>query len=73
MYGQVQGMPADPEYFDEYGDAHEGMRTCDTCGRVDDAGGEHDWVNGECENCDPSIMQHSSNLMRSEDWHNRMN
>lgn len=36
----------------------EGMRSCDECGRTTDAGEAPDWVNGVCENCDPSILGH---------------
>ena len=32
------------------------MRSCDECGRETDAGEWPDWVNGICENCDPSIL-----------------
>ena len=32
------------------------LRDCDECGRVTDAGEYPDWVNGVCEECDPSIL-----------------
>jgi hypothetical protein len=31
----------------------EGLRECDTCAKVTDAGDYPDWPNGECEQCDP--------------------
>jgi NMD protein affecting ribosome stability and mRNA decay len=33
-----------------------GMRSCDECGRETDAGEWPDWVNGICEDCDPTIL-----------------
>lgn len=33
-----------------------GLRTCDECGRVTDAGEAPDWVNGVCEHCDPTLL-----------------
>lgn len=35
----------------------DGLRTCDECGRVTDAGEHPDWPDGVCEECDPSILQ----------------
>lgn len=35
----------------------EGLRSCDECGRWTDAGAYPDWVNGVCEECDPSILE----------------
>lgn len=34
------------------------VRSCDECGRETDAGEWPDWVNGVCEDCDPSILDH---------------
>ena len=64
-HGQVRGMPADPAYFDDAGEIHEGMRSCDSCGKVEDAGSGYDWVNGECEDCDPSIRSHAANTAKA--------
>lgn len=40
------------------------VRECDTCGRKTDAGEYPDWINGECEDCDPTILDHPDNLER---------
>lgn len=32
------------------------LRMCDGCGKITNAGDSPDWVNGECEDCDPSIQ-----------------
>jgi hypothetical protein len=32
------------------------LRSCDTCGRETDAGEWPDWINGSCEDCDPTIL-----------------
>lgn len=39
-----------------------GYRTCDTCDRITDAGEFPDWVNGQCEQCDPSILDLEENI-----------
>lgn len=38
-------------------DQEDGLRTCDTCDRVTDAGEYPDWTNGRCEDCDPSVLE----------------
>lgn len=40
------------------------VRQCDECGRVTDAGEWPDWINGVCERCDPSILEHEDNVWR---------
>lgn len=45
-------------------DAYDGTRECDECGRVTDAGEFPDWVNGVCEDCDPTIWDHPDNVKR---------
>jgi NMD protein affecting ribosome stability and mRNA decay len=32
------------------------VRSCDECGRETDSGEWPDWVNGICEDCDPTIL-----------------
>lgn len=32
------------------------IRTCDECGRITDAGEYPDWIDGKCEDCDPSVL-----------------
>lgn len=32
------------------------VRSCDDCGRETDAGEWPDWINGSCEDCDPTIL-----------------
>jgi len=51
------------EIFDDLIVEHE-LRTCDECGRIDSAGGFLDWINGMCEECDPSILEHPENKAR---------
>lgn len=45
---------------------NEPIRECDGCGKVDEASGFLDWVNGSCEDCDPSILTDPENLKRLE-------
>lgn len=47
----------DPDDFD-------GLRECDTCGMLTDAGAWPDWVNGSCEQCDPAILDDPDNAER---------
>lgn len=42
----------------------DGLRECDECGLRTDAGEYPDWINGVCEHCDPSILDHPENLER---------
>lgn len=42
----------------------EGLRSCDECGRMTDAGEFPDWVDGVCETCDPSVLDHPENVSR---------
>lgn len=42
----------------------EGLRNCDKCGRVTDAGEFPDWVDGTCELCDPEVLDHPDNVER---------
>lgn len=44
----------------------EGERQCDSCGLVTDAGAYPDWVNGECETCDPDILTAEENIRNGE-------
>lgn len=32
------------------------LRQCDNCSRITQAGDSPDWVNGKCEDCDPSLL-----------------
>lgn len=32
------------------------LRQCDGCGKITNAGDSPDWINGECEECDPSLL-----------------
>lgn len=34
----------------------DGLRECDECGRVTDAGEYPDWPDGVCETCDPGVL-----------------
>jgi hypothetical protein len=49
MPATLTDVPRDPD--DE--------RTCDTCDRTTNAGAWPDWRNGQCEGCDPSILEHA--------------
>lgn len=40
-----------------------GERQCDTCGLITDAGDFPDWINGECETCDPEILHSQENII----------
>lgn len=42
----------------------EPARECDECGKVELASGFLDWVNGACEECDPSILKAPENVAR---------
>jgi hypothetical protein len=46
---------------DEDEDEDEDERECDRCGRITDAGVFPDWINGVCEDCDPSILDAPEN------------
>jgi len=43
---------------------NEGERQCDSCGLITDAGDYPDWVNGECEQCDPDVLTAEENTQR---------
>lgn len=43
---------------------YDDLRECDECGRVTDAGEFPDWINGVCEHCDPTILEHPENKER---------
>lgn len=48
-------------------DLPDGLRSCDSCGLVTDAGEWPDWVNGFCEFCDPDILDHPDNQPLQDD------
>lgn len=52
----------DDDDYDE-DDYYDDERECDKCGRITDAGEYPDWINGVCEYCDPSILNHPDNKM----------
>jgi hypothetical protein len=62
---RLAATPSSPTVFDAVtrleDDEFDGLRTCDTCDRVTDAGEFPDWINGRCELCDPEILEHPDN------------
>lgn len=50
-----------PEEF--FSELEDGERECDECGRITDAGDWPDWINGVCEDCDPTILDEPENIL----------
>lgn len=66
MYGVDEAFEALASIADELEKAFEAepARECDQCGKVEPASGFLDWINGMCEVCDPSILEHPTNVER---------
>lgn len=50
---------------------NNGLRSCDICGRVTDAGDYPDWVDGVCEICDPAVYDRQITDNQSVFWVNK--